>query len=139
MTNFHPISAHQRQIHLDFHTSPFIPDVGSEFDANEFAQTLKKAHVNSVTVFAKCHHGMCYYPTKTGTQHPALNGRDMLGEQIEALHRAGIRAPIYTTVVWEEDAAARFPTWRQMRKDGTFAGTSLATDNSGPHPARGNG
>ena len=130
----HPLVTHQRQIHLDFHTSPFIPDVGSEFDAEEFAQTLKAAHVNSVTVFAKCHHGMCYYPTQTGTQHPALNGRDLLGEQIEALHKAGIRAPIYTTVVWEEDAAARFPTWRQMRKDGTFAGTSMATDNSGPHP-----
>lgn len=129
-----PLHTHQRQIHLDFHTSPFIPDVGSEFDANQFAQTLKDAHVNSVTVFAKCHHGMCYFPTQTGTQHPALNGRDMLGEQIEALHRAGIRAPIYTTVVWEEDAAHRFPTWRQMRKDGTFAGTSMATDNSGPHP-----
>jgi hypothetical protein len=129
-----PINTHQRQIHLDFHTSPFIPDVGSEFDAGEFAQTLKNAHVNSVTVFAKCHHGMCYFPTTTGTPHPALQGRDLLGEQIEALHRAGIRAPIYTTVVWEEDAAARFPLWRQMRKDGTFAGTSMATDYSGPHP-----
>src|SRR4028119_1898932 len=88
-----PLQTHQRQIHLDFHTSPYIPDVGSEFNANEFAQTLKKAHDNSVTTLAKCHHGMCYFPTKTGTQHPALNGRDMLGEQIEALHRAGIRAP----------------------------------------------
>ncbi len=124
----------QRQIHLDFHNSPFIPDLGSEFDATQFAQTMKAAHVDSVTTFAKCHHGMCYFPTTTGTPHPALNGRDLLGEQIEALHRAGIRAPIYTTVVWEEDAAARFPTWRQMRKDGTFAGTSMATDNSGPHP-----
>ncbi len=130
----HPLHTHQRQIHLDFHTSPFIPDVASEFDAREFAGTLKAAHVNSVTVFAKCHHGMCYYPTTTGTPHPALQGRDLLGEQIEALHQAGIRAPIYTTVVWEEDAAARFPTWRQMRQDGTFAGTNMATDNSGPHP-----
>src|SRR5690349_16829325 len=90
----------QRQVHLDFHTSPFIPDVGSEFDAREFAKALKEAHVNSVTIFAKCHHGQCYYPTKSGTQHPALKGRDLLGEQIEALHSAGIRCPIYTTVAW---------------------------------------
>lgn len=113
---------HQRQVHLDFHTSPFIPDVGKEFDAQMFAATMKKAHVNSVTVFAKCHHGMCYYPTKTGTGHPALKGRDLLGEQIEALHREGIRAPIYTTIVWEEDVAQRFPQWRQMTKRGHFAG-----------------
>lgn len=114
--------SHQRQIHLDFHTSPHIPDVGCEFDATEFARTMKRAHVNSVTVFAKCHHGMCYYPTTTGDSHPAIGQRDLLGEQIEALHREGIRAPIYTTVVWEENVAQRFPEWQQMTKDGRFAG-----------------
>ena len=117
-----PSSYPQRQVHLDFHTSPFIPDVGIEFDAREFAAQLKRAHVNSVTIFAKCHHGQCYYPTKTGVPHPALKGRDLLGEQIEALHREGIRCPIYTTIVWEEDAAQKHPEWRQMRKDGGFAG-----------------
>ena len=109
-----------RQVHLDFHTSPFILDVGVAFDGKEFAKTFKEAHVNSVTVFAKCHHGQCYYPTQTGTQHPALKGQDLLGEQIEALHRVGIRCPIYTTVVWEEDAAQKHPEWRKMRRNGTF-------------------
>jgi len=117
----HPLLTHQRQVHLDFHTSPYIPDVASEFDARAFAQTFREAHVNSVTIFAKCHHGQCYYPTKTGTQHPALKGRDLMGEMIEALHREGIRAPIYTTVAWEEDVAQKHPEWRQMRHDGTFA------------------
>ena len=129
-----PLHTHRRQIHLDFHTSPLIPDVARDFDAQAFAQQMAEAHVNSVTVFAKCHHGMCYYPTKRGTQHPALNGRDLLGEQIEALLSKGIRAPIYTTIVWEEDVATRFPQWRQLRRDGIFAGTSSATDNSGAHP-----
>src|SRR5580692_8845169 len=110
-----------RQIHLDFHTSPFIPDVASEFDPKEFARTFRRAHVDSVTIFAKCHHGMSYYPTKVGTMHPALKGRDLLGEMIEALHREGIRCPIYTTVAWEEVVAHRFPAWRQLRRDGTFA------------------
>ena len=117
----HPLRSHQRQVHLDFHTSPFIPDVGSEFDAAAFAGTVKAAHVNSITVFAKCHHGMCYYPTRTGAAHPALKGRDLLGEQIEALHLVGIRCPVYTTVAWEEDVAQKHPEWRQMKKDGTFA------------------
>ena len=117
---------HQRQIHLDFHTSPLIPDVASEFDADSFAQTLADAHVNSVTLTAKCHHGMCYYPTQTGRQHPALQGRDLLGEQIAALHRHGIRTPIYTTVGWEEDAADCHPEWHQLLADGSPA-------VSGPH------
>ncbi len=119
---------HQRQVHLDFHTSPLIGDVASEFDAAAFADTFARANVNSVTVFAKCHHGLCYYPTTGGTAHSALGGRDLLGEQIEALHHRGIRAPIYTSVAWDEDAAARHPEWRQLRRDGTFA---LANDRPG--------
>ena len=113
-----------RQVHLDFHTSPLIPDVARDFDAEAFAQTFADAHVNSVTVFAKCHHGQCYYPTQTGVQHPALHGRDLLGEQIEALHARGIRAPIYTTVGWEEDVADRFPRFRQMNAQGMYVGKS---------------
>ncbi len=130
-----PIKNHLRQVHLDFHTSPHIPDVGCEFDAGRFAATMKAARVNSVTVFAKCHHGMCYYPTRTGTAHPALKGRDLLGEQIEALHREGIRAPIYTTIVWEEDVAFRFPQWRQLTKEGHFAGRSVGPDGKPGHVA----
>jgi hypothetical protein len=32
-----------RQIHLDFHTSPYIPDVGKDFNAGAFAETMAKA------------------------------------------------------------------------------------------------
>jgi len=124
----------RRQVHLDFHTSPFIPDVGAEFDAEAFAEVFRRAHVDSVTLFAKCHHGMCYYPTSTGVSHPALGGRDLLGEQIEALHRVGIRAPIYTTVAWEEDVAAKHPEWRQLTRDGYFAGWSTSPDGVNRHP-----
>ena len=41
-----------RQIHLDFHTSEAIEGIGADFDPDEFAGTLAKAHVNSITVFA---------------------------------------------------------------------------------------
>ena len=83
-----------RQVHLDFHTSPAIPAIGSDFDPDEFAATAKAAHINSMTVFAKCHHGYSYYPTKIGTPHPNLVRPNLLGEMIEALHKAGIRAPV---------------------------------------------
>ncbi len=117
-----------RQVHLDFHTSPLIPGIGSEFDADAFAETLVAARVQSVTVFAKCHHGMCYYPTKTGVQHPGLGGRDLFGEQIEALHRRGIRVVAYTTVAWEEDVATKHPEWRQLDRHGLFLECPPAPD-----------
>jgi len=110
-----------RQIHLDFHTSPLIPDVAAEFDPDEFAQTLKDAFVNSVTVFAKCHHGMSYYDTKVGIKHPALK-RDLLGEMIAACHRYGIRTPVYISVVWDNWAAEHHPEWRQVNREGKFVG-----------------
>ena len=53
-----------RQIHLDFHTSEAIEGVCSEFDAEEFAQTLADAHVNSITLFSCGHHGNLYYDSK---------------------------------------------------------------------------
>jgi hypothetical protein len=101
-----------RQVHLDFHTSPAIRDVGKEFDARHFAATMKRAHVNSVTVFAKCHHGHLYYNTSRAERHPGLKrGLDLLGGQIESLHREGIRAPIYLSVQCDEYAANTHPEW----------------------------
>jgi hypothetical protein len=75
------LQEYQRQINLDFHTSPFIDDVALDFKPPEFAKIIKPSFVNSVTVFAKCHHGMSYYPTAIGIKHPALKGRDLLGSQ----------------------------------------------------------
>lgn len=110
-----------RQVHLDFHTSPLIPDVGVDFDPEEFARTLKEAYVNSITVFAKCHHGMSYYPTKVGIVHPSLK-RDLLGEMVEACHREGIRVCAYISVVWDEYSASNHGDWLQVNKDGVLVG-----------------
>ena len=112
-----------RQIHLDFHTGPAIPDVGTKFDPREFARTMKQAHVNSVTVFAKCHHGHLYYNTKHPARHPSLKANlDLLREQVDALHREGIRAPIYISVQCDEYAAGMHPEWIARNPDGTTVG-----------------
>jgi len=109
-----------RQIHLDFHTAPGLLDVGSEFDGRAFAKTMKSANVNSVTVFAKCHHGHLYYNTKRPERHPGLKkGLDLLGQQVEALHREGIRAPIYISVQCDEYAADTYPEWVARKEDGS--------------------
>lgn len=115
-------SLRTRQVHLDFHTSPYIEGIAADFDPYEFATTLKRAHVNSVTIFAKCHHGYAYFPSKVCPVHPHLTppGRDLLGEQIKALHKEGIRCPIYITVGWDAYSAQHHPEWRAMYKNGLF-------------------
>ncbi len=110
-----------RQVHLDFHTAGAIPDVGRDFDPEAFARTVKAAHVDSMTVFAKCHHGYSYHPTAVGRMHPSLHF-DLLGAQIAALHRVDIRAPIYISVGWDELMADEHPEWRQVDRDGRFVG-----------------
>ncbi|MBQ3041012.1 MAG: beta-galactosidase trimerization domain-containing protein [Clostridia bacterium] len=100
-------------VHLDFHTSPYIENIGSEFNKAEFTQTLKDAKVDLITVFAKCHHGYSYYPTKLGTMHPHLKF-NLLKEQIEAIHDAGAIAPIYITMGWSEKDASEHPEWHHI-------------------------
>lgn len=113
-----------RQIHLDFHTSELIADVGRDFDPDEFASTLEKARVNSITCFARCHHGWMYYDTQTFPErrHPHLT-RNLLKEQIEACHARDIRAPIYTTIQWDHYTATRHPEWLAITADGRWTGT----------------
>lgn len=106
-----------RQIHLDFHTSGRIPGIGTRFDAKTFGDAFKSAHVDSVTVFSKCHHGYSYHPTDVGEMHPGL-GFDLLRGQIDALHAVGINAPVYTTATWDELAAFNHPEWRTVSPDG---------------------
>ena len=100
-------------VHLDFHTSPTIDGIGTEFDAEKFTKTLKEADVDLVTVFAKCHHGYCYYPTKVGTMHPGLKF-NLLAAEIEAIHKAGAKAPIYITMGWSKKDADDHPEWRHI-------------------------
>ncbi|MCC7204789.1 MAG: alpha-L-fucosidase [Phycisphaeraceae bacterium] len=118
-----------RQIHLDFHTSPAIGDVGSRFDPRKFAATLKRAHVDSVTVFAKCHHGHLYYNTRRPERHPGLKKNlDLLGRQVDALHSQGIRAPIYVSVQLDEFAAERHTDWIARQADTKLAKAGGAFD-----------
>ncbi len=106
-----------RQVHLDFHTSPACTDVGADFDPVTFAETLREARVGAINIFAKCHHGYSYYPTKAGTVHPHLSF-DLLGQQIEALHRVDILCPVYYSIRWDELAGQQHPEWLVVDRQG---------------------
>lgn len=97
-----------RQIHLDFHTSEQIKNVGSKFDKKQFQDMLKLGHISSITLFSKCHHGMTYHPTKTGQMHPGLKF-DLLGEQIKACKEIGIKTPVYLSAGFDEYYASQHP------------------------------
>lgn len=120
-----------RQIHLDFHTSEHIAGVGAAFDPDLFADTMVSAHINSVTIFAKCHHGWSYYPTKVGTPHPHLERADLMGDMLRALAARDIVAPIYITVQWDELSARRHPEWRALNARNSFSRARPEDPSSG--------
>jgi hypothetical protein len=109
-----------RQVHLDFHTSEFIPGIGEKFDKKQFQEALKLGHVNQINIFAKCHHSWSYYPTEVGKMHPNLKF-DLLGAEMEACHEIGVKCPIYFTVGWSARDAEEHPEWTMRTVSGAIA------------------
>lgn len=119
-----------RQIHLDFHTSGAIDQIGSQFDKSAFQAVLRQAAVNSVTTFATCHHGWSYYDTKIGKRHPGLNF-DLLRAQFDACKEIDINVPIYLTAGVHNLAADEHPEWREVDPDGRYAGWATSNLQAG--------
>lgn len=110
-----------RQVHLDFHTSGLIRDIGSRFSKAQFLHALQLGHVNSITVFSKCHHGYAFHPTAVHQMHPHLSF-DLLGEQLAACREAGVKAPVYISAGFDEKEAVVHPEWLARNEDDTPKG-----------------
>ena len=107
-----------RQVHLDFHTSGEIRGIGAEFSKRQFQEALEVGHIDSITLFSKCHHGWSYHSTKVGRRHPHLKF-DLLARQMEACRAVGVRCPIYISAGVDELMAVERPEWVVKNRDGT--------------------
>ena len=102
----------KRQVHLDFHTNETLP-VGKKFSKEQFQAALKAGHVDSITVFSKCHHGWSYHPTKVNEIHPELDF-DLLGAQLEACKEIDVNAPVYISAGYDEKEFVKHPEWHHV-------------------------
>lgn len=100
----------KRCVHLDFHTSERIEGVGKDFSAEVFKENLKKSGIDSITLFAKCHHGCFYYDDTRFFKHPHL-AVSLLDEQIKACKEIGVSAKIYISAGFDEYLARQHPEW----------------------------
>lgn len=116
-----PHSLRFRQVHLDFHTSPAIPGIGSRFDKRRWQDCLREAAVDSITLFSKCHHGWSYHPTKVGRVHPGLSF-DLLRAQYDACKEIGINVPVYLSAGLDNVMSHEHPEWRELDADGRVIG-----------------
>ena len=118
-----------RQVHLDFHTSELIPQIGAEFSKENFQEALKIGKVQSITCFAKCDHSWFYYDAQTGERHPNLKF-DLLDQMIDAAHEIGVNIPIYYAVGWSSNDAEKFPQCVVKDKNGNMLLSSGSLDAS---------
>ena len=102
----------KRQVHLDFHTNGTLP-VGKSFSKEQFKAALKAGHVDSITVFSKCHHGWSYHPTEVNEMHPDLDF-DLLGAQLEACKEIDVNAPVYISAGFDEKEYVKHPEWHYI-------------------------
>lgn len=63
----------RRQVHLDFHTQPDLKNARCALSKGAVPVGAREGNVSSITVFARCYHGLCYYPTDVGLRHPGLS------------------------------------------------------------------
>lgn len=116
-----------RKLFFDFHSPGTAAGLASNFDAERWADRVREAGAQAVSVFTKCGYGYSFH--RKGTLryvHPHLPpGVDMLEAQIEALHRRGIRAIGYYHTFNSEPIARDFPEWVERDAQGNPRGTSI--------------
>lgn len=101
------------RILVDNHITEDDPQAMRRFDPANYAAMMKKAGVDASMVYAVCHNGNCYYPTKVGHMHKNLEGRDIFGETVQELRKQGVTPIAYVTIIFHNDSAKTHPEWRQ--------------------------
>ena len=112
-----------RQIHLDFHTGETVTNVASEYTDEEFAEMIDIGRINSMTIFAKCHHGLFYYYDTKYTVHPHLK-TDLLPRMVKVCEEKKVDYCVYISAGLDEVNAKAHPEWMCRGKDGRTQWTS---------------
>jgi hypothetical protein len=97
---------------IDNHISEDDPTAMTKFDPAQYVAMVKKAGVESAMIYAVCHNGNSYYPTKAGHIHANLKGRDIFGETVKLLRKEGIAPVAYYTSIYHNHSAKTHPEWR---------------------------
>ena len=107
---------------IDNHIAEDDPSFMLKFDPAQYVAMVKKAGMEASMVYAACHNGNCYYPTKVGHMHANLKGRDIFGETVTRLRQEGIVPVAYYTSVYHNHSAKTHPAWRITFSNGSQHG-----------------
>lgn len=118
-----------RKLFFDYHNHKANWGLASRFNAAEWAENLKNADVEAVSVFAKCAQGWRYYRKgEISWVHPEMpEGLDMLCMQVEECHKRGIRAIAYYHNFGSENLEKLHPEWLAVNARGEKNGFCMNT------------
>lgn len=107
---------------IDNHIAEDDPSFMTKFDPAQYVAMVKKAGIEAAMVYATCHNGNCYFPTKVGHMHANLQGRDIFGQTVDLLRAEGIVPVAYYTSIYHNHSAKTHPAWRVTHANGNQHG-----------------
>lgn len=119
MSDKHWFTKAYRRNLVDMHIEDWNPEFLSRFDPKEYVANLKKAHIQAPMLYLQSHVGHCYWPTKIGHMHAALNGReDLMRQLVDLCHAEGMYVVGYYSLIYNTVEEDRHPEWRIYGEDG---------------------
>lgn len=124
-----------RKLFFDYHNHASNWGLAENFDAEKWADQLMAADAQGVSVFAKCAQGWRYYRKgEVGWVHPEMPaGLDMLGSQVEACHKRGIKVIAYYHTFGSRNVEEQHPGWMAVNSRGDTAGLCMNTPLTEEH------
>jgi hypothetical protein len=114
-----------RRLLLDMHISGDEEQYLSQFDPEDWVRNLVAANVRTAMIDANGHPGLDYWPSAEGRMHPALKGRDLLGETIRLCRARGMDVVLYYCTIYVAWYWETHPEARTLDADGSDARIEL--------------
>lgn len=106
---------------IDVHITDVRPEFLSQYDPDQYVETLKLSQVQSAIVYAHSHVGLCNFPTKVGRTHRGMEGKDHLARVVEGCQKNGVAVVLYFSAIFDRWAYENHPDWRIVLVSGKEA------------------
>lgn len=111
-----------RRFSVDIHVPDWDPALLSQFDGEQFVETLASGGVQSHLQYTNSHVGLCLWKTQVGKRHAAMKDRDFFGEVVSACRKRGIHPLAYFSLMHDNWAFEFHEDWRFHYVDGSVPG-----------------
>lgn len=101
-----------RRLLVDTQIPDWDPGFLANYDPVRVADEVVASGAQAVMVYFQSHVGVCNWPVKTGAQHKAFQGRDMVAETLAAMKARNIPVCAYYSVNFNNWAYLEHPDWR---------------------------